>query len=584
MSNPNIINYVNRRSALSYACEFNPSLVSDFMKKGADPNVKDVKGNTPVHFAAKVGAGEALQSLSAFGVDFNTFNTDGQNAFHVACDNNKGKIVRFLVQRGSNPKVKDKKGNLARALCNKKTLKEVKKAERAWSKRPEGNKVVFKDWLHVFELEIQTFVNMNDVDKDLLIQILHGQLKPPTTQEETEIFVDLIAKGQAEVKVKDLWKPARLVPKLYELPGKKKKSKKGKKKGKKAKTRKPIKGNVLISVEPKDLDRRRDGGPPHNLVERIRVHTDLERFNRENKPRHPFQDDSAWYLEFPGRDLEWIGSIIKNGDVTSLEFALKNGCPVDIKDRFYKTALMHAAAAGQEDTVKFLLRHQANPNMTDNMKWTPLHHAVSSGGFGVTKLLLEAGADIHAKTQNGATVLMRAAQGSDAKVIQHLIDQGAGGKKIFIQNKKEQNVVDIAEQWCDFDSYKILKDHFDSVTPPKDKRGKPKPKPKPKPSGMVKLDEPEETAEGDLNGVQGRKLLHLPDADDLKRALVDSEAMANATTISKEILRRNNEQWSSVPRTAELLQRKKDIRSTPKIIENVHRIWAKNQIMPSKVH
>ena len=56
--------------------------------------------------------------------------------------------------------------------------------------------------------------------------------------------------------------------------------------------------------------------------------------------------------------------------------------------------------------------------------------------------------------------------------------------------------------------------------------------------------------------------------------------MANATTISKEILRRNNEQWSSVPRTAELLQRKKDIRTTPKIIENVHRIWAKNQIMP----
>ena len=70
-----------------------------------------------------------------------------------------------MVQRGSNPKVKDKKGNLARSLCTKKTLKDVKKAERAWSKRPEGNKVVFKDWLHVFELEIQTFVNMNDIDK-----------------------------------------------------------------------------------------------------------------------------------------------------------------------------------------------------------------------------------------------------------------------------------------------------------------------------------------------------------------------------------------------------------------------------------
>ena len=39
-----------------------------------------------------------------------------------------------------------------------------------------------------------------------------------------------------------MWKPARLVPKLYELPGSKKKGKKKGKKGKKGKTRKPIKG------------------------------------------------------------------------------------------------------------------------------------------------------------------------------------------------------------------------------------------------------------------------------------------------------------------------------------------------------
>ena len=58
---------------------------------------------------------------------------------------------------------------------------------------------------------------------------------------------------------------------------------------------------------------------------------------------------------------------------------------------------MHAAAAGQVDTVQFLLENGANLEILDNMKWTALHHAVSSGGPDVTKLLIEKGANIHAK-------------------------------------------------------------------------------------------------------------------------------------------------------------------------------------------
>ena len=158
MTNPNIINYVNKRTALSYACEFNPTLVADLLKKGADASQADVKSNSPVHYAAKSGSGAALQALSAYAVDFNTFNSDGQNPFHTACDNDKTKVIKFLAQRGSNPKVKDKKGNFGRSLCKKKTLKDVKKAERAYGKRPEPSQVIFKDWLHAFELDIETFV------------------------------------------------------------------------------------------------------------------------------------------------------------------------------------------------------------------------------------------------------------------------------------------------------------------------------------------------------------------------------------------------------------------------------------------
>ena len=108
---------------------------------------------------------------------------------------------------------------------------------------------------------------------------------------------------------------------------------------------------------------------------------------------------------------------------------------------------------------------------------------------------------------------MRAAQGSQAPVIEYLLAQGAGGKKIFVQNKKEQNVIDVAEQWCDYDSYKMLKDHFDSIKPPKEKRGKPKPKPKAKPSGTVVVTP--KTIEPTID-LGTTKLMHLPDAEQLK--------------------------------------------------------------------
>lgn len=62
---------------------------------------------------------------------------------------------------------------------------------------------------------------------------------------------------------------------------------------------------------------------------------------------------------------------------------------------------------------------------------------------------------------------MRAAQGSDPEVISLLLEAGAGGKKIFAENKKGKTVMDVAGQWCDSKSFRILKEHFDKVPPPK---------------------------------------------------------------------------------------------------------------------
>ena len=85
-------------------------------------------------------------------------------------------------------------------MCNKKTLKEVKKAERVVKKRPEPAKIIFRDWLHTFELEIQTFVNMTECDRDLLVQILTEQLTPPIEKDEIQEFVGLISKVRLQAR------------------------------------------------------------------------------------------------------------------------------------------------------------------------------------------------------------------------------------------------------------------------------------------------------------------------------------------------------------------------------------------------
>jgi len=308
------------------------------------------------------------------------------------------------------------------------------------------------------------------------------------------------------------------------------------------------------------------------------LNTDLERFGRENRPKHPFQDDSAWYLRFPTRDFERLSATIKNGDMTSLKYAFENGYPVDTQDRFYKTALMHAAAAGQVDTVQFLLDNGADVNKKDNMNWTALHHAVTSGGAKVAKLLVENGADVNAKTMNDATILMRAAQGSDAEVVSFLLENGAGGNKIFAENKKGKNVVEIAEQWSDLESYKMLKNHFDKVPKPKEKRGAAKKK---KPKEKAK----KQTEAGEADTVASKSIVtinSLPGKDDIQRSLTGRHPLSNLSASSKAVFMVNNDHWTSAPHTAQLLQRKKQIRNTPKIIQNVHRIWAKNSIVPKQ--
>merc|ERR1711997_1266033 len=78
--------------------------------KGADVNAKDSYDYTPIMYAAKGSAGNALkvvQFLVSKGANVNAKNYYATNALHYAVLQNNGKIVKFLIEKGAEGQVSD---------------------------------------------------------------------------------------------------------------------------------------------------------------------------------------------------------------------------------------------------------------------------------------------------------------------------------------------------------------------------------------------------------------------------------------------------------------------------------------------
>lgn len=103
-----------------------------------------------------------------------------------------------------------------------------------------------------------------------------------------------------------------------------------------------------------------------------------------------------------------------------------------------ESALMMAALKGDLSSTQLLLERGANVNQDG---WAPLHYASSGPEPKIVKLLLDRGAAIDARSPNGTTPLMMAAQyGSEDSVLQ-LIERGAD---VRARNQLDLGAVDFA--------------------------------------------------------------------------------------------------------------------------------------------
>ncbi|XP_036398081.1 ankyrin repeat and EF-hand domain-containing protein 1 [Megalops cyprinoides] len=435
------------------------------------------------HFAAEGGFLEVLQLLSAYSADPGTVSADGSTPLHYAAAGGFADCCRFLAQRGCNPKLKNAEGLVARQIAkncgHKAALKELKKAETLQSKLEAGEAnpnqpwaLTLHDWSVEHEAKLRAAFAMEAdeddegqcssdlISKNTFLSVLEENGAPAEPEQLEKIFAAHDKKREGRMNVNDFFKGLEYLQKAYVassyLPKKKKKAGKGGKGKKKGKFVLPL---PICMVPPDHIHRRDDGGPPHYMIERHLPFTDTNRFDRDQPPGHPIEDDSAWYLDEPETAFININHCVKKGDLESLSLAFSHRVPVDVTDRYYKTPLMTACISGNYEVAKFLIGQGADVNASDQFSWTPLHHACQAGQADIVDLLVRAGAELDPVAMNGSTPLMRAIESCRLGCVEHLLNAGAD---MGMMNKKEQNCMDIAKAYGDLRIINLIQEMIDS--------------------------------------------------------------------------------------------------------------------------
>ncbi|XP_007670293.2 ankyrin repeat and EF-hand domain-containing protein 1 isoform X3 [Ornithorhynchus anatinus] len=527
-----------------------------FLERGADPNAMNT----------------ILKIISAYDGDLGLIAMNGNTPLHYAAMGGFADCCKFIGQRGCDPKWKNLLTKTPRMVAKeggfKAASKELRKIERLFTKRSKPGAtdpnplwaIRLYDWSLEHEATLREGflpVDRGDgtVSKDDFGTVLQAN-GAPIELENIAIVAQLHEKLRgAGVKIDEFFKGSKYLQKPFLMAsyGPKKKKKGKARKGKKSKFILPM----PVCIIPENLfPRRINGGPPFYMIETYQNITDFSKFNRDHPPIHPIQDDSAWYIDEPGKIYSSINYITKAGDLASLKKAFDEGIPVDMKDCFYKTPLMAACAGGNIEAVKFLLEKGASVNATDNFLWTPLHHACHAGQQDIVELLIKAGAVIDATSINNSTPLMRAIESCRLDTVQYLMNLGA---KIQLENRKGENSLDIARAYADYRLIELIQEKMEHLPkPPDTKKGKGK-------GGKQKAGKPKaEGSEAKVEEAPPPLAFDIPTVKEEKESAKDNVVNLNSLIASGYTKRVDitfvpKRVWSPDTTTAELI-RKREMR------------------------
>lgn len=103
--------------------------------KGANPNIADNRGVTPLMLASQLGFYEGVQALITAGARVDTPNEAGETPLITAVHRRDTQMMRVLLEAGANPDRSDNSGRSAREYAelegsNSRTLAEIDRSAR----------------------------------------------------------------------------------------------------------------------------------------------------------------------------------------------------------------------------------------------------------------------------------------------------------------------------------------------------------------------------------------------------------------------------------------------------------------------
>ena len=104
-------------------------------QRGANPNIADKNGVTPIQLAASLGFVEGIEALIKAGARIDVTNSAGETPLISAVHRRDAAMVRLLLEKGANPDRNDNSGRSARYYAklmgeNSQMLGEIERADK----------------------------------------------------------------------------------------------------------------------------------------------------------------------------------------------------------------------------------------------------------------------------------------------------------------------------------------------------------------------------------------------------------------------------------------------------------------------